>query len=764
MAKTRIIKTKYYIEDERVETLAEVPVEKRDSWQGNDTLNVVGRGTARKDGYDKVSGSARYTYDITLPNMVFAKILRSPHPHARIKMIDTKEAEKLKGVLYILTHKNAPKMPWFGDSYLFDTHIRYEGDEVACVAAVSEEIAGQALEMIRVAYETLPFVVTSEEGMGPAAPKLYDEGNILGGEPSRYSRGDVETGFNEADHVIEDTFTTQVVVHNPTEVHCSVANWNGGELTVWDSTQGIFSVRDALSRSLDIPANKIRVIKHYMGGGFGAKLACGKYTVMAALIARKTGRPVKITLDRKEMNLATGNRPDSLQKLKIGLKKTGEITALSHYSHGMSGAYPSGAGCSWPLRTIYKCPNVSTEEYSVFVNAGPGRPFRAPGHVQGVFALDSLMDEAAEKIGMDPLEFRLKNYAETDQVYNLQYTSKKLRECYAQGAEAIGWSRRRQLSASGDTAVKRGIGMASQIWWGGGGPPAHVILKVNWDGSAEVLCGSQDLGTGTYTILAQVVSEVLEIPVDHVRVILGDTATCPFAPSSGGSQTAPSITPAARDAAEQVKFKLMEAAAAVMETVPENLVYEKGTIRNREDADSGLNIGSIIRKMDERVLTTYGSREENREGYMINSFGAQFAEVEVNLLTGRIRVVKIVAAHDIGRTLNRTLLENQFEGGIIQGMSFALMENRTIDYNTGKVLTTNLYDYKMPTILDTPEIEVIIVSDGDPLISNTGVKGIGEPPIIPTAGAIANAVYNAIGVRIKTLPITPDVVLNALHA
>jgi xanthine dehydrogenase YagR molybdenum-binding subunit len=304
--------------------------------------------------------------------------------------------------------------------------------------------------------------------------------------------------------------------------------------------------------------------------------------------------------------------------------------------------------------------------------------------------------------------------------------------------------------------------MASQIWWGGGGPPAHVLLKLNWDGSAELLCGSQDLGTGTYTILAQVVGEVLEIPIDNIRVTLGDTATCPFAPSSGGSTTAPSISPAARDAAEQMKEKLIHAASVILETAPEKLEYRKGVITNTEDTAKQVDISSILDEIDERVLTTQGSREENREGYMINSFGAQFAEVEVNVLTGQVRVVRIVAAHDIGRTLNRTLLENQFEGGIMQGLSFALMEKRVIDYNTGKVLTTNMYDYKMPTVVDVPEIEVIIVSDDDPLISNTGVKGIGEPAIIPTAGAIANAVYNALGVRIKELPMTPDVILNAI--
>jgi len=305
--------------------------------------------------------------------------------------------------------------------------------------------------------------------------------------------------------------------------------------------------------------------------------------------------------------------------------------------------------------------------------------------------------------------------------------------------------------------------MASQIWWGGGGPPAYATLKLNHDGSVQVLAGSQDLGTGTYTILAQVASEVLEIPIEKIHVIIGDTAVCPYCGLSGGSMTAPSVTPAVRDAAEQMKVKLISGAAAILEITEDDVAYSGAELISKKDQSKKITIPELFGKMDENVLITTGARAANPEGYAINSFGAQFAEVEVDVDTGKVRVIKIVAAHDVGRTLNRTLLENQFEGGIIQGLSFALMEQRIIDEYTGKVLTTNLHDYKLPTIMDIPEIEVVIVSEGDPKISNTGVKGIGEPPIIPTAGAIANAVYNAIGVRMRSLPITPDKVLMALQ-
>ena len=463
------------------------------------------------------------------------------------------------------------------------------------------------------------------------------------------------------------------------------------------------------------------------------------------------------------MNLAVGYRPDSFQKLKGGAKNDGTLTALQHYSYGSIGAYPGGAGCSWPLRSMYKCPNVRTEEYNVFINAGRERPFRAPGHVQGIFGLESLIDDLADKIGMDPLDFRLKNIAEIDQVSNVPYTSKLLKEAYLKGSEAIDWYKKRKPAGSGKDPIKKGLGMASQIWWGGGGPPAGALLKLNDDGSVRVIAGTQDLGTGTYTFIAMVAAEILEMPFEKISVTLGDTGIAPFCGSSGGSTTAASVSPAVRDAAEKMKEKLLSAAAAIWEIPEEQLSYSEGKILDSNDKSKQVTIPEIIKKMHQKTLITEGAREENPKGYTTNTFGAQFAEVEVDTDTGKVTVLKIVAAHDIGRVLNKKTLENQFHGGIMQGLGYALMEDRIIDRNTGKVLTTDLHNYKMPTIADTPEIEIYIVSEGDSLLSNTGVKGIGEPAIIPTAGAIANAVYNALGIRIRSLPITPDKILKALY-
>lgn len=757
-----IKKSKYFFEEGFIETIGEVTEEKYKPLPLNDKLKFVGKKISRYDGYQKVSGKAKYTFDIKLPNMAYAKILGSPYPNAKIKNINDTKAKKLKGVIDIIHLNNSKSIPWYGkNGNLFDENVKHEGDEVACVVAETEAIAKTALKLIQVQYEELGFSITAEESFKENSYKIYDSGNIRNGKPDEYVRGDVDKGFQESDVIVEDTFTTEVLIHNPTEVHCSVVKWNNDTLTVYDSTQGVFAIRGKIAEALEMPEEKVEVIKEYMGGGFGSKLEAGKYTAIAAILSKKIKRPIRVALDRKQMNLSVGNRPNSIQKLKLGVKKNGNLTAMMHESKAAVGAYPTGGGCSWPFKTIYKCDNVKTIDYSIITNTGKARPFRAPGHVQGIFGLDSIIDMAAEKIGMDPLEFRLINYAEKDQVWNLEYTSKLLREAYKAGAEKIKWERRNKIAGSSKGYLKRGIGMASQIWWGGGGPPAHANIEITKNGKITVYSGTQDLGTGTYTIIAQVAAEILELPISKINVIIGNTKLAPYAPSSGGSTTAPSVTPAVRDAAEKIKKQLISAAAAVLEEDEKFLIYKEGKVSNKDNSKK-ISYIDIIKNLNDDSIVSKGSREENIEGYITQSFGAQFAEVEVDTLTGFVKVIKIVAAHDIGRTLNRQTLENQFHGGIIQGLGMALMEERIMDKDYGVVLNKNMHEYKIPTMLDAPEIEVIIVSETDDKANNMGVKGIGEPAIIPTAGAIANAVYNAIGVRIKSLPITPDKILNSL--
>jgi len=758
----KIVKSKFFFEEDLIETIGEVSSKDYKPLPPNDKLKFIGKPLNRKDAPEKVSGRAKFTFDIELPHMAYARILRSPYPNAIVKDIDTHRARKIPGVFGILHTFDVDKIEWYGNSYLFDRHVRYAGDEIACVAAKDEATAERALKLIDVKYEILDYEIDAKKAM-TSKIKIHQDGNIRKGKPFEYERGNIDDGFKEADEIIEDEFSTQVAVHNPTEPHCSVVDWNKDKLTVYDSTQAIFRVRDMIANALDIPKESVRIIKEYMGGGFGSKLEAGKYSVIAALLSKKLKRPIKILNDRKEQNIALGNRPDSFQKLKIGVKRNGTITALNHYAYASIGAYPAGGGCSWPLRTLYKCDNVKVEEYSVYTNTGRARAFRAPGHVQGTFALESLMDEAAERIGMDPVEFRIKNFTETDQVWGNPYTSKMLIEAYKIGAEKIGWTKRNKIPGSEKGYVKRGIGMASQIWWGGGGPPAHVRLELDSEGKLTAFAGSQDLGTGTYTFVAQVIGEILEINPDKKEVILGDTDKVPYGPGSGGSTTAPSISPAARDAAERMKEKIISNAAALWSVNLDDVEFSNGTVSLKNNKSQKLTVRELVKKLDGKKISALGSREANPEGYSVQTFGAQFVEVEVDTLTGNVKVIKVVAVHDIGRVLNRKTLENQFHGGIVMGVGFALTEEQIRDEYTGKVLNDNFHDYKVPTIKETPDIEVTILGEGDMKANNMGVKGIGEPAMIPTPAAIANAVYNAIGKRIKTLPITPDKVITALY-
>jgi len=760
----KIIRSEYHLYDEKIDTLAEVPESELTELPNNKDLKIIGKGIPRIDGRDKVTGKAIYTFDKTFKNIAYGKTLRSPHPFANVVKVNTSNAEKLEGVIKIIHADNTEDIGWYrGNSKLFDKVARYEGDEVAFVVAETEVIAEKALSLIRVEYKELDFVINPVDAAEPTAPKIHDSGNLPPKHGHRtYSRGDFENGIENSDLVFEQEYSTEVAIHNPTEPHCSVVNWEGEELTVWDSTQAVFGVRDTIASSLKISESNVRVIKEYMGGGFGAKLEAGKYSVMAALVSKEIERPVKVVLDRREMNLAVGNRPDSYQKIKVGAKSDGTLMALGLTNYGSMGAYSAGAGAHWPLRTLYKCENVKTSEFNVYTNAGRARPFRAPGHVQGTFALESILDDVAERLKMNPLEFRIKNFTPIDQDSKLPYTSKLLLEAYEEGAKKIGWNKRK-TAGSDKGFIKTGYGLASQIWWGGGSPPAYATVKINSEGNVQVLCGTQDLGTGTYTIIAQVAAEVLEIPIEKIDVLIGDTQATPYAPSSGGSTTAPSITPAVYDGALQIKAKLISAASAMLKLTEEKLVYANGVIHEKGNNSNSLKASEIVKKMKENILVAKGARNENTSNYALNTFGVQFAMVEVNTLTGKVTVKKVVAAHDIGRTLNRQTLENQFHGGIIMGLGYTLIEERVMDDYTGKTLNTNLLDYKMATMLDTPEIDVIIVSETDELISAVGAKGIGEPAIIPTPGAIANAIYNAIGVRINSLPITPDKVLMALN-
>jgi xanthine dehydrogenase YagR molybdenum-binding subunit len=732
-------------------------------WGADASLAVVGRPLPRVEGVEKVTGRARYAYDVFLPGLLCARVLRSPLPHARVRRIDTSRAEALLGVCAVLSGANAPEIGWYKDSYIFDHTVRFIGDEVAAVAAETEEIAEDALRLIEVEYEPFPFVVDLAAALQPDAPKLRASGNMVG-EPKIYQRGDPEASLRDADVVVDEVYTTQTALHNCLEPHGCTVTWEGGRLMLWDSTQSVFEVREQVAEALKLPEHHVRVIKHHMGGGFGSKQVAWKHTVIAALLSKQAGRPVRLMLDREAENLAVGNRNATRQHVRIGAKRDGTITAISVRIEQQVGAYMVGgeaSNVSGPYQRLYRCPNVHTEQQGVYTNTGPAVAFRAPGFVEGAFALESAMDELARALRIDPLDLRLRNYADHDQLRGRPYTMpESLRCCYERASEAFGWRTYQRSAAAG--SKRRGIGIAAHDWGGSGYPPAYAWVKLNGDGTADVITGTQDIGTGTRTALTQVAAEELGLPVERVVLYLGDTANGPYAPVSSGSATQATLGPAVRAAAADAKQQLLKAAAAFFETTPEHLGICDGKIFLEGRSDSGVAVEEITKRIAPHMILGHGARGPNPENKSVRTFGAQCVEVEVDVETGEVTVLRVVASHDCGRIINPRMVESQVIGAVTQGVGFALTEERVVDTHSGVVLNANLEEYKVPTVIDVPLIVHAAVDLPDPEANHTGAKGIGEPPLVPTAPAIANAVFDAIGVRIRHAPLSRHRLLEAL--
>jgi xanthine dehydrogenase YagR molybdenum-binding subunit len=634
---------------------------------------------------DKVTGRARYACDLRLPGQLYAAVLRSPWPHARIARVDASQTLRVPGVRAVLSTFDTPDISWYEDSRLFDSTVRYIGDEVAAVAADSEDIARDALRVIAVDYLPLAFDVVS----GKAAKPTVEE------------RGNAATGLRQADVVLEETYTTQTALHNALEPHGCTVLWDGDALTVYESTQGIFAVRDEVADKLGLERSKVRVITEHMGGGFGAKQVAWKHTVIAALLARRAGRPVQLVLERSAENLAAGNRNATRQQVRLGAKRDGTLTAIDVRIHIDGGAYSVGGEDSYvagTYLTLYRCPNVRTEQVVMRTHAGPAVAFRAPGYAEATFALESAMDELARKLGIDPLALRLKNYTGRDQREDKPYTSAdSLRRCIEMVGQEFHGAKQR----------KRGVGFAIHDWLAGAGePPADARVEMR-DAGAELTVGAQDIGTGSRTALAQIAAQELGIPVERVSVHIGDTEPGLYGPTSSGSTTLASLAPAVRDAAKKARKS------------------GKGE----------------------------GKRGPNPEDKSIRTCGAQCAEVEVDTETGEVTVLRVVAAHDCGRVINPLLVDSQVIGGITQALGYALSEERVVDHRLGEVLNANLEEYKVPTVADIPQIANLTQSMPDEEANPSGVKGIGEPPLIPGAAAIANAIFDATGVRVRDLPI-----------
>jgi xanthine dehydrogenase YagR molybdenum-binding subunit len=737
---------------------------------------IIGNRTSRVDGYERVSGSATFPSDIILPRMIYGAILRCPHPHARVKNIDVDVAKKMPGVKAVLSDSSVSKnIKWsWADGHvrrLFDPLCLFEGETVAAVAADTPQQARDALHAIQVEYEILPFVVDERVALNKDAPKIHPDGNQV--KKSDYSRGDIDQGFVDADIIKEREYRTEAELHTPMELHGCTANWDGDRLTIWESTQGVYAVQEKVAKTLGLPLSKVRVSGHYLGGGFGGKLEAGKYTIIAALLAKQAARPVKLFLSREETFLCVGNRPPANMTIKAGVKKNGTLTALKFSATGTGGAYPAGgtAILDWLVRDLYLCANVACETTDIFINGGPARPFRAPGHPQCSWALEQMMDELAEAINMDPAEFRLRNVPKVSQARDgMPYTTTGLEECIRQGAKEFGWPDLRKAAEDANRSnkhLKRGVGMGSCVWFvGGGGPPSTVIVKLFSDGSVNLNMGASDIGTGTKTVMAMVVAEELGIKPEMIQIENADTGTTQYATPSGGSKTVPTEAPTVRSAAIQVKRQLLEMAAADLNENVENLRFAGETIVSTIDESQKISVTDLKKLNSFGVVVGVGHRGPNPEKKSVNPFAAQFCEVEVNTYTGEIKLLRFLGSNESGRVMDRLTYDNQVFGGITMGIGLGMTEFRQFDVGqTGKLVNKNWHDYKLPTALDVPiKMSSLPIDLPDPEANNTGAKGLGEPVTIPTAAAIANAVYHATGVRITQSPLNPLKVMSALAA
>jgi len=693
--------------------------------------SLLGTPVKRLDGPDKVTGRARYTYDINRPGMIYGKIVRSPYPHARITSIDLSAAQNAPGVKAVVAWKEQ------------GAEAFYQGDPVAAVAADTEERAMDAARLVRVRYEPLPHVASESQAMAAGAPQWStSQANTRAG--ARQETGDLDAGFKQAAHIVEATYSTHVITHVCLETHGAVCEWDGDKLTAWVSTQGVNQCAQAFAQALGIPQSNVRVITQYMGGGFGSKFAPDAQGLICAKLAKLANAPVKLMLDRKEEHLDTGNRPSAFAKVRAGVSADGQLTAFDGQSWGTGGA---GQGSNFPLPYLYQFPNRKRVHTDVYINAGTQRAMRAPGHPQGCFLTEILMDELADRVKMDPVEFRIKNAPKL--APNAMWI-----EYFQRGAKQFGWDKRHPTGDSTPGPIKTGMGVSAHLW-GGGGRDSRAHIDINPDGSVVVKCGTQDIGTGTRTIVAMVAAETFGLPVSAVKPEIGDTVY-PFSGGSGGSTTAASVSPAIRVTSVNALNALFAKVAPALNTTPENLVAEGGRVHVKGDASKGLTWKDACKHLGTEPVSVDGAWQAGLSSS--GTSGVQFAEVTVDIETGIVRIKRILAMQDCGLVVDKLTAESQIYGGVIAAINFALYEDRILDRVTAQMVNPNMEWYLLAGMSDIPKIDIVLNN-----MPERGVIGIGEPPTVSTASAIANAVRNATGATIRSLPLHPHKVLAALE-
>jgi len=718
-----------------IDTMVEIEVDDvaGPGWGPNDKHTLLNHAHTRVDAPLKVSGAAHYTYDVRLPGMLYGRILRCPHAHARIKRFDSSKAATMPGVKAIV------QTPL--------TEFRFAGSPVAAVAATTSELAQDAARAIVVEYEVLPHVVYARDAIKPEAPEVLardprkpDEKNLRFAAKA----GDlqkVEAALANSDAVVEAEYYTSRIHHACLETHGMVVDFSGGEsATIYATTQGTFTIPKDAADTLGLPESAVTATVQHMGGGFGSKFGIGIEGMLACKLSRQTKTPVKLMMTRYDEFVMAGNRSGSWQKLKAGVKNDGTLTAVQATQYRLGGV-GGGSQAGQPY-AVYRAGEFYREVYALHTNEDSSVAMRAPGHPQASFAMESLIDELAHKIGMDPVAFRKKNMR--DEVYHRQLD---------RAAREINWSGRNPKSGGGSGPLKRGMGCAAGTWGGGGNDQCKVDVTVGRDGSVLVAVGTQDLGTGTRTYTRAIVAEELGLQIKDVVEQIGNSKLGGANPS-GGSTTAASLSPSVKDAAIKTRLALAEKLAPLLGNPKvEEIAFADGNV---SAGGKSLSWKQACASLPAAGLTAHGVWRQDLQSRGVH--GVCFAEVEVDVETGKVRPVKMVQVQDGGLPLNRLTMESQLNGGMIQSIGMAFWEGRVMDAHLGLQLNPGFGDYKLPGSLEMPEF-VPIIDDDD---KREVVIGIAEACIIPSLGALANAVFNACGVRVRELPITPDKILSGL--
>lgn len=742
------------------------------------TLTIVGTRQRRIEDPARLTGQAIYTADVKLPSMLSTAILASPHAHAMIENIDSSAAEALPGVRAVLTYKNAPKTTIGGppDMFLMQQEVHFAGEEVAVVAAEDVQTAREAVRAIKVSYKLLPSITDLEQAFAPGAPDIVGtkNGNRVATATNPVKRGDFAKAYASAPIKHEGRYSTSTLQHMYLEPRNAVARWEGPDrLVTWVSTQYIAGVRSDLAGYFSLPRSHVRVICENMGGGFGGKTGAGRQARIAAVLAKMTARPVRVSYDRPCDMKSGSHRYADIVTLKAGVGADGKLVAYSAYNLGDAGAYNAGASALVPIQRLYRVSDALFEYVGLITNRPPSGAQRCVGDPQGTWCQEIFMDELAEKAGLDPVEFRLRNFETTAYQENkLPWASCGIVDCVQLAAKEIGWSQKWHKPGAKITGSKaHGIGMAAHSCGHGGmSVPMSAMVRMDRDGSLDVNSTSTEIGGGQATAMTMIAAETVGVKLSDAQPGWGDTSTNPDAGGTYGSRATISVGAPMRNAALDLKWQILQRATTplppsnrpMLEAKPEDLDTADGFVFVKADPSKRVAMKDVVASTGSPMIGR--GTHVVPPGYQQGVFSAGFAEVEVDLDTGEITVLRYILSNDVGQAVNRLGVEQQMEGGASMSIGFGLGEEMKFDLPNNFPVMWNWENYAMPTTLDHPkwaDFKPIIVEPGDAL-GPYGAKGVGEPPTAPPAPAIANALYNAIGVRIHDAPLTRDKVLAAI--